>query len=194
MHHGASIQTYRISGKFGKGTETNFKNSLLTARATYDHIFSGKLISLIASMQASHQRQMFEMSGVDIQSQAAYELACKGPIRPLNRNNPIIYGIQLIEFRLPVFMLEIQAMNAAEDYLCSLISEIGLQLRSVAHCTKIRCTRYGFFTFEDSLLRGKWRTQNVLENMVLSRRIISENPIMLTDNVSKPVGHTSETE
>lgn len=192
LNHGASIRTFHVSGKFGKGTETNFKNSLLTARATYQHIFSGKLVSLIASMQASHQRKMFDMSGVDIQSQAAYELACKGPIRPLNRQSPLIYGIQCIDFKRPKFTLEIHAMNTSEEYLCNIIAEIGLQLRSVAHCTKIRCTRYGFFSFQDSILRGKWRTQNILENMGLCRKIVFQNPSMLIDKVSTPVGHADE--
>lgn len=194
LHHGASIQTYHVSGKFGKATETNFKDSILTVRAAYHHVFPGKLTSLIASMQASHQRQMFEMSGVDIQSQNAYELACKGPIRPMNRENPMIYGIQCIEFKRPEFTLEIHAMNASEQYLCNIIAEIGLQMRSVAHCIKLRCTRYGFFTFEDSLVRGKWRPQNMLENMLLCRKIITENKSMLTDKVSTPVGHANEIE
>lgn len=194
LHHGASIQTYQISGKFGKATESNFKDSLLTNRATYHHIFSGKLTSLVASMQASHQRQMFEMSGVDIQSQAAYELACKGPIRPSNRQNPTIYGIRCIEFNRPEFTLEIQAMNASEEYLCNIIAEIGLQLRSVAHCTKIRCTRYGFFTYQDSLLRAKWRPQHLLQNMVLCQEIISANPSMLSDESTTPIGHESRTD
>lgn len=140
-------------------------------------------------MQASHQRKMFEMSGVDIQSQAAYELACKGPIRPVSRENPLIYGMECIEFKRPDFTLEIQAMNANEEYLCSMVAEIGLQMRSVAHCTKLRCTRYGFFTFEDSLLRSHWRVQDLLQNMVLCQRIVNQNPSMLKDSVSTPVGH-----
>lgn len=151
-------------------------------------------MSLLASMQASHQRQMFEMCGVDIQSQAAYELACKGPIRPMNKNNPLIYGIKCIEFNRPEFTLEIHAMNTSEEYLCNLIAEIGLQMRSMAHCTKLRCTRYGYFTFEDSLLRGKWRAQNMLHNMELCRKRVSEHPSMLTDEVSTPVGHLNDTE
>lgn len=196
LHHGASMRTYQVSGRFGKGTETNFKDSLITARATYQHIFSGKLTSLLASMQASHQRKMFEMNGVDLRSQTAYELACKGAFRSIDQTIPLLYGIRCLEFQRPHFTLEIDALHANEQYLCDLIAEIGLQLRSMAHCTKIRCTRYGFFTYETSLLRGQWQMENLIQNMKLCKEIIRKYPSMLEENVATPVGHknTEETE
>lgn len=43
--------------------------------------------------------------GVDLQSQAAFELAAKGPIRPLNSKIPVIYGIKCVEFDPPNFTL-----------------------------------------------------------------------------------------
>lgn len=192
LREGPSIGTFHVTGKFGKAYEDNFKGSLMTARASYRHIFPGKLFSLCASMQSLYQRQMFELMGVDIQSQAAYELACKGPIRPVDKKNPLIYGIRCIEYRLPRFTLEIHAMNASEAYLCGLICEIGMKLRSVAHCRQLRCTRYGYFTFEDSLLRAKWRPENILENMALCTKIIDENQSMLADEVSTPVFDKNE--
>lgn len=192
LREGPSIETFHVTGKFGKGYQDNFKGSLLTARASYRHIFSGKLFSLCASMQSLYQRQMFELMGVDIQSQAGYELACKGPIRPVDKKNPLIYGIRCIDYKLPRFTLEIHAMNASEEYLCGLICEIGKKLRSVAHCRQLRCTRYGYFKFEDSLLRSKWRAENMLENMAVCRRIIGENQSMLADDVSTPVFDKNE--
>lgn len=189
---GPSIQTFHVTGKFGKAYENNFKGSLLSSRASYKHIFPGKLFALCASMQSLYQRRMFDLMGVDIQSQAAYELACKGPIRPMVKNSPLIYGIRCIEYKLPRFTLEIHAMNASEQYLCDLICEIGKKLRSVAHCRQLRCTRYGYFTFEDSLLRANWRPQDILENMMVCRKIIRQNPSMLADEVSTPVGDLNE--
>lgn len=40
-----------------------------------------------------------------MQTQAAYDLAVKGPIRPANHNLPMIYAIKCVEFDLPNFTL-----------------------------------------------------------------------------------------
>lgn len=42
---------------------------------------------------------------MDIQSQTAYELAAKGPIRPADSKIPVIYGIKCVEFEPPNFTL-----------------------------------------------------------------------------------------
>lgn len=48
---------------------------------------------------------MSRLSGVHIQSQAAYELAVQGLIRPANNNIPMIYTIKCIDFNSPEFTL-----------------------------------------------------------------------------------------
>lgn len=48
---------------------------------------------------------MPRLSGVHIQSQAAYELAVQGLIRPANKNIPMIYTIRCIDFNSPDFTL-----------------------------------------------------------------------------------------
>lgn len=47
------------------------------------------------------------MCGVDVQSQAAYEFAVKGLLRPANSEIPIIYGLKCVEFDSPNFTLGI---------------------------------------------------------------------------------------
>lgn len=62
-------------------------------------------------MCANFQRCSFyteyfsRLCGIDMQSQTAYELAAKGPIRPQNSNIPVIYGIKCVEFDLPYFTI-----------------------------------------------------------------------------------------
>lgn len=94
-----------MTGRFGRSTETHFNDSPVTARATSDHVYYDKMNALLASMQASHQKKMFEMCGVDIQSQAAYEMAVQGPLRPAESNIPLIYGLRCIEFKKPYFTI-----------------------------------------------------------------------------------------
>lgn len=177
-----------MTGKFGKATETNFQGDRVTLRGAHTHVKEGKLQGLLSSLQATYQKQMYEMSGLDIQSQAAYELACKGLIRPKDTKSTIIYGIRNTEFTGKTFTIEVQTMNATEEMLASLILDIAIKLRTVAHCTKIRCTRYGYFSFEDSLLRSHWNLQNVLKSMHQCQQIWNRHPEMISEDVSSPVG------
>uniref|UniRef100_A0AAG5CQG5 Pseudouridine synthase II N-terminal domain-containing protein n=1 Tax=Anopheles atroparvus TaxID=41427 RepID=A0AAG5CQG5_ANOAO len=178
------LRVYRVTGFLGKATETHFAESRVTARATISHIGSEKIGRLLASIQASHQRKMFELSGIDVQSQAAYELACEGTIRPADNRQPMIYGIRLAEYRKPFFTIEVHAINETEAYLGELIHEIGINLKSCAHCTSIRCIRHGHFLLEDSLLRKDWNLQNIISAMAHSNKLIHQHPDMLQQDNS----------
>lgn len=105
------------------------------------------------------------MCGVDIQSQAAYELALKGVIRPETNDQPLIYGIKLIEFKPPQFTLEIHAINETEEFLAMLLHDIALELKSVAHTTGISCIRFGPFTLDNSLMRRHWNLKGALHSI-----------------------------
>lgn len=192
LKNGAPIQTFHVTGKFGKTTNSGFQGDHITMRASYRHVTEAKIQALLSSLQATYQKQMFEMSGVDVQSQAAYELACKGLIRPQNTKHVVIYGIRNIEYTRRTFTMEVQAMNATEDILANLVLEIALQLHTVAYCTKIRCTRFGYFSFEDSVLRSHWNLQNVLKSMHECQKIWNEHPSMVGADVSMPVGHEDD--
>ncbi|XP_001850528.2 mitochondrial mRNA pseudouridine synthase Trub2 [Culex quinquefasciatus] len=182
------LRVYRITGFLGKATESHFGDSRVIAKATVDHIGSDKISRLLASMQASHQKKMFELCGVDMQSQAAYDLAVKGTIRPADNSQPMIYGIRLAEFRRPFFTIEIHAINETEPYLGQLVHEIGLGLKSVAHCVAIRCIRHGHFELDKSLLRHDWNLQCVLAGMASSRQLLQEHPEMLHQTSTELVG------
>lgn len=177
-----------MTGKFGSATETNFGGSKVLTRATHDHVTLGKLQALLSSMQATHQRQMFAMSGIEMQTQEAYDLACKGLIRPKDTQSPVIYGIRQIGPMGKTFTIEVQTMNATEEFLSNLVYDIAIHLRTMAHCMKIRCTRYGYFTYKQSLLRSQWNLQNVLQSMHECQVIWTEHPSMVRKDVSTPSG------
>ncbi|KAL7037445.1 hypothetical protein ACKWTF_009223 [Chironomus riparius] len=170
------IRVYHVTGKLGKSTESHFYDSPTTAKATFDHVHLGKLNSLLTSLQASHQRKMYEMCGVDMQSQSAYELAIKGPIRPAISNIPLIYSIRCIEYKRPYFTLEIHACNESENYLGILINEIGIELKSLAYCSQIRCIRESHFTLEDALVKRHWNVEALLGNLKRCRDILLKHP------------------
>lgn len=99
------IRVYHVTGKFGKSTENHFSYSPTTAKATFDHVYADKMNSYLSSLQASHQKKMYELCCIDPQSQDAYELAKMGPLRPIARNVPLIYSMRCIEFNNPYFTI-----------------------------------------------------------------------------------------
>lgn len=189
-----NLSTFLISGKLGFSTEDNFKNSKLTSKATFDHVHSGKIAGVLASMQAVYQRQMFELLNIDLRSQAAYDLACKGVIKPERNDVPMVYSLKCIEFKRPNFTIEAHLINANEDYLCDLIAKIGMEVRSAAHCTAIRHTKFGHFDVNDALLRGQWNLQNVFTNMAHCRAKFYAHSEMLSDESATPIMNLEEDE
>lgn len=181
------LRVYRVTGFLGKATETHFGDSRIIGKATVKHIGSEKIERLLASLQASHQKKMFELCVVDVQSQAAYDLAVKGTIRPSDTSQPMIYGIRLVEFRRPFFIIEMHAINETEAYVGNLIHEIGLNLKSVAHCVGIRCIRHGHFELKDSLLRKDWNLQCILDSMAQANQLFKRHPEMLQQTSSELV-------
>ncbi|KAL1506158.1 hypothetical protein ABEB36_005571 [Hypothenemus hampei] len=168
-------RAYRIKGKLGEVTDNCFKTGKVVMKSTWRHVKQEHMDRFLSAMQASHQKKMFEMCGVDIQSQTAYELAIQGPIRPANSKIPIIYGIKCIEFQPPEFTVEIQCINEYEDYLTHIIHEIGQKLHSTAHCTGIQCIRHSRFTLEHALLMKHWTLTNLLKNMDVCSKILVES-------------------
>lgn len=154
-----------------------------------------------------------------MQSQAAYELAVKGPIRPADFKVPMIYSIKCIDFEPPEFTLgkyhfeiivyihfspntstnviipvlsEIVSIIEDDEYLKSLIGELGFRLKSSAYCSYIQCSQFGLFNVKDALLSKHWDLQNILDNMSLCHKILAEHPYMLNQEHPHLVEQTAQ--
>lgn len=55
-----SVRTYRVKGKLGEATDNCFKDGRVVERTTFQHVKQANLNKLLASMQAAHQKKMFE--------------------------------------------------------------------------------------------------------------------------------------
>ncbi|XP_072753170.1 pseudouridylate synthase TRUB2, mitochondrial isoform X2 [Anoplolepis gracilipes] len=171
--------SYKLKGILGQATDNYFKTGKIVEKATYKFIKRDAIDKMCASMQAAHQRKMFELCGLDMQSQAAYQLAVQGLLRPTDNNIPMIYTIKCVDFKSPEFMLEIVAINENETYLKTLVHDLGIQLHSVATCTQILCFRYALFNLDLALLNKHWKLQNVLNNMEQCHNILDRNKYLL---------------
>ncbi|XP_019696505.1 mitochondrial mRNA pseudouridine synthase Trub2 isoform X2 [Harpegnathos saltator] len=171
--------SYKVRGKLGQATDNFFYTGRIVEKATYKFIKRKTIDKLCASMQAEHQKTMFELCGVDMQSQAAYELATKGLIRPVDKKIPMIYSIKCIDFTPPEFTLEVVSINEDDMYLKSLIHTLGMKLHSVATCTQIQCFQYALFDINLALLKKHWNIQNILDNMEQCDNILNKNKNLL---------------
>jgi len=170
------LSVYQIQAKFGQATDDHWYDGKVWEKTTNGHLKKSIVDAVLSSIQASNQRNMFDYCGVDPTSQAAYELASRGLLRPSGKSPPLIYSIKCIHFEPPNFTLEIHCINENQKYLSTLVHELGLELKTTAVCVQMRCTRYGYFKLQDSLLRNSWDLDHVMENMVTCRDILKHVP------------------
>ncbi|KZC07810.1 putative tRNA pseudouridine synthase 2 [Dufourea novaeangliae] len=170
---------YKVKGILGQATDNYFYTGKIVEKSTYKHVKHGHIDRVCSSMQSSHQRKMFELCGIDMQSQAAYELAVKGLLRPSDPNIPMIYTIRCVHFSPPEFTLEIVCINEYEMYLKTIVHDVGMQLRSTATCTQILCIQDGLFTLDHALLTKHWDLVSILSSISVSDKILAENKDLL---------------
>lgn len=70
-------------------------------------------------------------------------------------------------------------MNEYEKYLWTLVHDIGVQLRSTAHCVGVNCIRQGKFDLELALLRKHWSLEHIADNMNQCSKLLEENEHLL---------------
>ncbi|XP_049887998.1 pseudouridylate synthase TRUB2, mitochondrial [Pectinophora gossypiella] len=179
INMGRPTRAFKVHGQLGKATDTYFWNGKTVERSTYGHVTREKIDGIVAHMQAAHQKKMFELSGIHIESQTAYELASQGLIRPASSKLPILYGIKCVYFEPPNFTLEIQCVNEYDKYLWTLIHDLGVQLRTSAHCTGVQCIRQGKFNLQLALLRKHWQLEHIADNMNKCQQILDEHKEIL---------------
>lgn len=74
---------------------------------------------------------------------------------------------------------EVQATNEYDKYLWTLIHDLGVQLKSSAHCTGVHCIRQGKFDLNIALLRKHWQLEHIVDNMDRCRQILEENVYLM---------------
>lgn len=72
-------------------------------------------------------------------------------------------------------------MNEYDKYLWTLVHDLGIQLKTAAHCTGLQCIRQGRFNLQLALLRKHWQLNHILNNMDQCRQLLEEN-----ENLLKP--------
>ncbi|CAB1354007.1 unnamed protein product, partial [Coregonus sp. 'balchen'] len=122
----------------------------LIEKTTYvNHITLDKLEKVLAMMQGSNQKAL--LTYVDMSTQEVYKLAVKGELLLSN-------------------LTEVQCLNETQRYLCRILHEVGLELRSTAVCKGVRRTRDGSFTVQHALTHQHWTAPDVIQAIQQSRK------------------------
>ncbi|XP_059184503.1 LOW QUALITY PROTEIN: mitochondrial mRNA pseudouridine synthase TRUB2 [Centropristis striata] len=182
---------YTLQGEFGTATHDFTHTGRVIEKSTYDHITQDKLDRVMAILEGANRKAMLIYSNVDMHSQEAYEMAVHGLLRPQGKSQAILTGLRCINFQPPNFTLEVQCINETQKYLCKVVHEIGLELRSTAVCKGVRRTRDGPFTLQDALTRNHWSASDVKQ--AIRQYHASKNDLKYPHTQSKdPAAHPPE--
>ncbi|KAJ7999853.1 hypothetical protein DPEC_G00198710 [Dallia pectoralis] len=184
---------YTLEGEFGTATDDFTHTGRVIEKTTYDHITRDKMERVLAMMQGSNQKALLTYSHVDMSTQEAYEMAVKGELRPSGKSPPIMTGLRLLHFQPPHFTLEVQCLNETQRYLCRILHEVGLELRSTAVCRGVRRTRDGPFTLQHALTRQHWTVPDITQ-AIQQHRSSSKNRKAKSTRQGRDKGQANEME
>jgi len=181
MRKANPLITYEVNCEFGRHTKTGFSDGPTLSKATWKHLIRRKfqIDQVCANIEASHRKQAWTLTDVDPQSQEAYELASKGPLRPTVTTDPLIYSIRCTHWDLPKFSVKIQCVGDDHRFILDLISELGIRMKTFAHTTSLRCSQVSVWTADQCLLPQQFTLQTILQNIQHNSIIIENNRQLL---------------
>ncbi|XP_077987059.1 pseudouridylate synthase TRUB2, mitochondrial-like [Glandiceps talaboti] len=170
---------YEIKGRLGMATDTFDESGKVLEKTTYNHVTREKIDRVVAAMTRVHQSAMSRFSGVDMQSQEAYELAVQGVLRPgMDTIPPTLMRMKCTEFTKPDFNLEIECIKEEGAFLRKVVHEIGLEMKSAAVATQVRRTRHGPFTLEHALLKKHWKYDYISEAIQQMKPLVKKKKVL----------------
>ncbi|XP_002731969.1 pseudouridylate synthase TRUB2, mitochondrial-like [Saccoglossus kowalevskii] len=169
---------YEVKGKFGMATDTFDESGKVWEKTTYHHIKSEKMNRVLAAMSRVHQSAMTRFSGVEMQSQAAYELAVRGMLRPAVDSPPLIIRMKCIHFDKPHFTIEMECLKEHGQFLRKTVHELGLEMKSSAVATSVRRTRQGPFTLDHALLQKHWKLEYILQAIQNCKKLVAKKKLL----------------
>lgn len=188
------MRVYHATGELGRATDDHTVHGTTRERTTYSHVTQTSVDRVVSAVQGVHTKLAWTASGVDPQSQEAYEIASRGLLRPKDRSvGAIIYGIKCIHFEPPHFTLEIHTLNEQCTFFYQLIHNMALKLRTTAVCSQLRRIRHGHFELPHTLISKHWEPPHILENIALCKPLLYNKALQHKHEMS-PVKHISTSE
>ncbi|CAG0895949.1 unnamed protein product [Cyprideis torosa] len=149
-------KTYRIKGRFGVGTTTDWDTGRVVEKRSFGHITAPRVHKCLSAWSGVLSRNVqAQILDPVYTSQHAYEMAARGDVA---------IGLGLVNYRPPEVEVEV---NLKEELfnLSQLILRLGLRLKSIGTTSGIRLIRWGPLTVKDALIQREWTLENILQNI-----------------------------
>ncbi|VDO40797.1 unnamed protein product [Haemonchus placei] len=169
-----------------------------TKRNLSDHVTRHRLQKLLARVQSEYRKMAFQAAEVDLQSEAAFEIARKGLPRAQLAGAQIVYKCDVKHFSLPFFALQVQCVGETDAFLSELrLNQRIWHVNNVPMCSIYWITdveiifrsTFGPFHVDHALLEKQISLQNIIRNIELCRRIMKnlpeDDPDVVTEGTSQ---------
>lgn len=140
----AERKEYVAEVRLGATTPSFDREHTIDRTFPTDHITPEMVREALASLEGERLQMPPIYSAKKIEGTRAYEFARAGEEVTLRQSLVTIYGIDLLECRLPDLKIRVRCSKGT--YIRSLAREIGEALQSGAYLTSLRRTRSGDFT------------------------------------------------
>ncbi|XP_072015067.1 pseudouridylate synthase TRUB2, mitochondrial-like [Amphiura filiformis] len=154
-------RTLSVKGRLGFATDSHDPEGKIWEKTTYNHVTRDKLDCIIGSIHRETQKTII-----------------RGLLHPVGETPPLILNAKCVDFNPPDFELELECLSASSQYLRFMIHDIGLELKSSAVATQIRCIRDGPFTLEHALLRKHWKLPYIIEGIAKCRNLVKHSQLV----------------
>ncbi len=142
-------KSYRITMKLGSSTNTYDATGETTAEALWAEVTQEQVSEVLDGFRGKFDQVPPMFSALRHKGQRLYDLARKGieverPARPVE-----VIRLDLIDFSAPEIVLDVECGHGF--YARTLAHDIGRQLTTYAHLTRLVRTRAGVFALEDTV-------------------------------------------
>ncbi|CAJ0573176.1 unnamed protein product, partial [Mesorhabditis spiculigera] len=165
---------YRLEGILGRQTVDNEIKGRVMESGQYEPVSRGRMQKVISKMLANFRRLSFELSGVDAQSEAAFEMARKGIPRPSIPGQLLVQKMDLAVWAPPYFALDLTCSGETDATLRNFVLQIGGSVGTVASPTKLIRLGVGPFLPEHALLWKQLNLQNIVRNIAANRKMLTD--------------------
>ncbi|GMR31868.1 hypothetical protein PMAYCL1PPCAC_02063 [Pristionchus mayeri] len=180
---------WRIECVLGRETYKHEIKGKVTRKESYDHVSRQKVKKLLSKVNGDYRRMAFELAEVEMQSSKAFQIASRGIPRPKLSGSQVILmsslvtmlwcyemvvNLKLMLFNLPYFAMKVQSIGETDAWLRCMVNEFGLSLETTASPVRLIRRSTGPFGTEHALLERQLSLQNIVDNISLSNRLLTE--------------------
>ncbi|XP_071820565.1 pseudouridylate synthase TRUB2, mitochondrial-like [Apostichopus japonicus] len=197
---------YIIHGRLGFATFSHDIEGTIVEKSTYGHVTQPKIEKVLSGLLRMSQKDIIRHSGVNIQSQEAYELASRNLLQPSGDIPCLLLDLRCSKFEPPDFEIEVHCLRESAQYLRKVINDVGLFLKTNAVSIKVRKIQEGPFSLDNCLLRKDWRLDPILDALRTCNPLMSTYKLLpielqkdellakrlVKDNISKDITQEEE--